>query len=66
MLYDRWTKRSVPETEIKGNRLKEEILRVINVLHEVGFNVRGAVGDIHPSNVSALREITSDCAKEGD
>ena len=33
--------RSVPETEIKGNWLKEEILRVIDVLHEVGFNVRG-------------------------
>ena len=31
--------RSVPETEIKGKWLKEEILRVIDVLHEVGFNV---------------------------
>ena len=58
--------RSVPETEIKGNWLKEEILRVIDVLHEVGFNVRRVVCDNHPNNDSAFLEITSDYVKEGD
>ena len=58
--------RSVPEIEIKGNWLKEKILRVIDVLHDVGFNVRGVVCDHHPSNVSAFREIVSDYAKKDD
>ena len=57
--------RSVPETKIKGKWLKEEILRVIDVLHEFGFNVRGVVCDNHPNNVSAFREI-SDYTKEVD
>ena len=47
--------RSVPETKIKGKWLKEEIVQVIDVFHEVGFNVRGVVCDNHPSNVSAFR-----------
>ena len=58
--------RSVPETEIKGNWLKEENLKVIDVLHEVGFNVRGVAWCNHPINVLAFREITSDYAIEGD
>ena len=58
--------RLVPETDIKGNLLKEEILRVIDELLEVGFNVRGVVCEKHPNNVSAFREITPDYAKEGD
>ena len=58
--------RSVPETEIKRNWLKEEILRVIDALHDVGFSVREVARDNHPSNVSAFREITSDYVKEGD
>ena len=57
--------RSVPETKIKGKWLKEEIFRVIDVLHEFGFNVRGVVCDNHPNNVSAFREI-SDYTKEVD
>ena len=58
--------RSVPETEIKRNWLKEEIFRVIDALNEVGFSVREVARDNHPSNVSAFREITSDYVKESD
>ena len=58
--------RSVPETNIKGTWLKEEITKVIKQLQEIGFNVRGVVCDNHPSNVSAFREMLLDYGKEDD
>ena len=51
--------RSVPETNIKGECLHGEILSCIDALQSIGFNVRGVVCDNHPTNVSAIGNISA-------
>lgn len=48
---------SVPEKEISGEWLKDEILKCVTQLHDSGFNVRGIVCDDHSSNVSAYKKL---------
>ena len=51
--------RSVAETITKGEWLHGEILSCIDALQSIGFNVRGAVCDNHPSNVSAFGKFSA-------
>ena len=45
--------KSIPETKIEGEWLKEEILKSIETLHSINSKVRGIVADNHSTNVSA-------------
>ena len=49
--------KSIPETKIEGEWLKEEILKSIETLHSINFKVRGIVADNHSTNVSACSKI---------
>lgn len=49
--------RSVPEKEISGDWLKEQIEKCIKELHDCSFNVRGIVCDNHSTNVSAYKKL---------
>ena len=49
--------KTVPEQEIKGEWLKDEIVSCVTILREKGFNVRGIVCDDHASNVSAYKKL---------
>ena len=49
--------KSIPETKIEGEWLKEEILKSIETLHSINFKVRGIVADNHSTNLSAYSKI---------
>ena len=49
--------KSIPETKIKGEWLKEEILKSIETLHSINFKAHGIVADNHSTNVSACSKI---------
>ena len=51
--------KTIPEKEINGAWLKDEILHCLEMLFENGFNVRGIACDNHPSNVSAYKKLFS-------
>ena len=50
--------KSVPETKITGEWLKQNIEDCIHQLHESNFKVRAVVCDNHTSNVSAFAKLT--------
>ena len=58
--------KSLPEVQIKGEWLKEEIIKAIELLHSIGFKVRCVVADNHSTNVSAFSKIltTNGCDKD--
>ena len=39
--------KSIPETKIEGEWLKQEILKSIETSHSINFKVRGIVADNH-------------------
>ena len=49
--------KALPETEICGTWLAEELLNCTATLSSHGFLVRGLVSDSHPSNVKAFQII---------
>ena len=49
--------KSIPETKIEGEWLKEEILKSIETLHSINFKVCGIVADNHSTNVSAYSKM---------
>ena len=49
--------KSVPETQITGEFVKESLVECLNMLHENGFNVRGVVSDDHSTNVNAYTQL---------
>ena len=49
--------KTVPETQIKGDWLKDEMVKCIDVLQNIGFKVRAVVCDDHQSNVSAYKNL---------
>ena len=49
--------KSIPETKIEGEWLKEEIFKSIETLHSINFKERGIVADNHSTNVSAYSKI---------
>ena len=51
----------VPECKISGELLQQEIARCINILQDIGFNVRAVCCDNHSSNVSAYRGLFKMC-----
>ena len=52
--------KSVPETNITGEFLKEKLLECIKTLEDCDFNVRAVVSDDHSSNVSAYQLLLKD------
>jgi hypothetical protein len=58
--------KALPEKEITGKWLKDELLGCLNVLHEGGFNVRGIVSDDHTSNTSAYKHLLAACGGKND
>ena len=51
--------KSVPEKELSGKWLSDELLDCIKSLKDSGFKVRGVVSDDHARNVSAYRILLS-------
>lgn len=49
--------KTIPEKEISGEWLQDEIFRCLQQLHSNGFQVRGVVCDDHSSNVSAYKKL---------
>lgn len=49
--------KTVPEKEIRGEWLKDEIIHSLTILQEKAFNVRGIICDNHASNVSAYKKL---------
>ena len=45
--------KSVPEKEVSGKWVSDDLLDCIKSLQDSGFKVRGVVSDDHASNVSA-------------
>ena len=58
--------KAIPEKEIDGGWLKNELLDCLNVLQENGFNVRGIVCDDHPINVNAYKQLLTECGQGHD
>ena len=48
--------KSCPEKEISGEWLKDELVSLLQLLHENGLNVRAIVCDTHASNISAFKK----------
>ena len=53
--------KSVPETNIDANFLREHILDCLRILRDGDFNVRAIVCDDHSSNVSAFKLLLKVC-----
>ena len=49
----------VPEREVNGDFVMNNLKECLQCLYELDFNVRGVVCDNHASNVSAYRELLS-------
>ena len=58
--------KALPEKEIDGVWLKDELLDCINILQGSGFNIRGIVCDDHPSNVNAYKQLLTTCGQARD
>ena len=50
----------VPEREVNGDFVMNNLKECLQCLHELDFNVRGVVCDNHCSNVSAFRKLLSE------
>ena len=50
----------VPEREVNGDFVMNNLKECLQCLHELDFNVRGVVCDNHASNVSAYRKLLSE------
>ena len=53
--------KALPEKQITGKWLKDELLACLKVLQENGFHVRGIVSDVHSSIVNSYKELRSVC-----
>ena len=58
--------KTLPETQITGDFVKEALLDCLTTLHESGFNVRGVVSDDHSTNVSAYTKLLVENGKAAD
>ena len=58
--------KALPEKQINGEWLREELLKCLSVLQENGFNVRGIVCDNHSNNVSAFKKILATHGQTSD
>ena len=50
--------KAVPEIKLSKSILSEEILKSIESLQKIGFNIRAVVSDNHASNVAAFRDLS--------
>jgi hypothetical protein len=58
--------KTVPEREIFGEWVKEEMLDCLKKLQESGFNVRGVVCDNHSTNVLAYKTLLKEFGQSPD
>ena len=49
--------KTCPEKEISGEWLKDELVSLLQLLHENGFNVRAIVCDTHARNIYAFKKL---------
>ena len=49
--------KAVPEMELNGKWIAEQIDELISALHKCGFNVRAVISDNHSTNVSAFGSL---------
>lgn len=54
---------SLPKKNLKGDWLRDAILKCIKTLQDIGYHVRGVVCDNHSSNVSAYRKLLTEFAE---
>ena len=58
--------KTLPETQIVGDWVKEALLDCLKMLHESGFNVRGVVCDDHSTNVNAYTQLLQEYGESTD
>jgi hypothetical protein len=58
--------KTLPEKEIFGEWVKDELLKCLKDLQESGFNVRGVVSDDHPTNVLAYKTLLQEFGQSPD